>query len=153
MKRIEATPFAREDVRRVPYGRGMMYFANLDAQIRAASNGRRTLLTALRPLFEGRRAGRPLTMQRWEAWLERDRGPKAVASFRETLLDAGMIVPAPNAFGDRLQVRPTRWTNGNQTSDGYEWHVFSPICGHYGEAAALPKPDIRRLIAFGARGF
>ncbi|WP_413061475.1 hypothetical protein ACLN6N_02610 [Sphingomonas carotinifaciens] len=124
MKRIEATPFAREDVRRVPYGRGMMYFANLDAQIRAASDGRRTLLTALRPLFEERRTGQPLTMQRWEAWLERERGLKAITSFRETVLEGGMIVPAPNAFGDRLRVRPTRWTNGNQTFDGYEWHVL-----------------------------
>ncbi len=124
MKRIEATPFAREDVRRVPYGRGMMYFANLDAQIRAASNGRRTLLTALRPLFEERRAGQPLTMQRWEAWLDRERGPKAVVLFRDTVLEGGMIVPEPNAFGDRLRVRPTHWTIGNRTFDGYEWHVL-----------------------------
>ncbi|WP_163958106.1 hypothetical protein [Sphingomonas insulae] len=124
MDRIEATPFACEDVRRVPYGRGMMYFANLDAQIRAASDGRRTLLTALRPLFEDRRAGQPLTMQGWEAWLKRERGPDAVASFRDTVLEGSMIVPAPNAFGDRLRARPTRSTSGGRTYDGYEWQAI-----------------------------
>ncbi len=123
MDRIEATPFAHEDVRRVPYGRGMMYFANLDAQIRKVSNGRRTLLTALRPLFEERRAGQPLTMQRWESWLKRERGPDAVASFRDAVLGGSMIVPAPNAFGDRLRAQPTHSTSGHRIYDSYKWQA------------------------------
>lgn len=108
----------------MPYGRGMMYFANLDAQIRAVSNGRRTLLTALRPLFEERRAGQPLTMQRWEGWLARERGPEAVASFRDTVLEGSMIVPAPNAFGNQLRVHPTRSASGDRIYDGYEWQAI-----------------------------
>ncbi|MEH3039431.1 MAG: hypothetical protein PGN21_05135 [Sphingomonas paucimobilis] len=124
MERIEATPFVREDVRRVPYGRGMMYFANLDAQIRAVSSGHRTLLTALRPLFEKRRAGQPLTMRGWEAWLKRERGPEAVALFHSTVLEGGMIAPAPNAFGDRLRARPVRSTSGDRIYDSYEWQAI-----------------------------
>lgn len=124
MDAIEATPFVREDVRRVPYGRGMMYFANLDAQIRRSSNGSRTLLTALRPLFNERRAGQRLTMQRWEEWLRREQGPEAVASFRDTVLEGGMIVPASDAFGNRLRARATHSMSGKQMFDGFEWQAF-----------------------------
>jgi hypothetical protein len=119
--RIEASPFEREDLRLVSYGRGMMYFANLDAAIRGESGGKRTLLMALRPLFEARRDGVPITPASWEAWLRRTRGDSAVISFRQTVMDGGMIKPDPAAFGSHLEAMPTAWTEDGKVRQGYRW--------------------------------
>lgn len=121
LARIEAAPFALEDVRRVPYGRGMVYFANLDAAIRARSNGRRTLLAALRPLFEQRQDGVPITIARWEAWLRREEGAAGVNLFRRTVLGGEAILPASAAFGPQLVASPMRWTEKGRVSNGFTW--------------------------------
>ncbi len=118
---IEESPFSQEDVRRVPYGRGMMYFANLDAEIRSCSKGRRTLLTALRPLFEERREGKPITVKRWEAWLKHEQGLRGVSVFRQTVLEGQLIRPRPDVFGRRLRVTRTSGKERGGTAIEYAW--------------------------------
>lgn len=120
---IEASPFEREDLRLVSYGRGMVYFANLDAQIRAASKGSRNLLSALRPLFEARRDGQPITPERWEAWLRKTRGADAVTTFRNTVLGGELIVPDRNAFAPYLQVSRVQWEARGVRTDGFSWQA------------------------------
>lgn len=121
MQRIESTPFNREDVRRVPYGRGMMYFANLDVAIRARSGGRRTLWTALQPLFEKRWNGAPITKASWEGWLRREQGDAGIIQFRRTVLDGTVIIPITNAFNFNLIKEVTVWTENGRTTQGYMW--------------------------------
>lgn len=121
--RIEASPFGREDLRLVSYGRGMMYFANLDATIRSRSGGRRTLLIALRPLFERRQAGSPITLRSWEAWLGAEAGAAEVARFRATVLDGALIEPSPSAFGPYLALGRASYRDGATTRPGYVWRV------------------------------
>jgi len=124
--RIEDAPFGREDLRLVSYGRGMMYFANLDAAIRTQSQGKRTLLTALRPLFEARRDGHPITMQSWETWLRGELGEGGVASFRNTVLGGSVIKPDSAAFGGHLKPVPTSYQHGTSSRSGYIWRSRSP---------------------------
>lgn len=124
--RIEGAPFAREDLRQVSYGRGMMYFANLDAAIRARSGGKQTLVRRLRPLFDSRRAGQPITIQRWEAWLRAEQGEDEVRRFRDTVLGGALIEPSAGAFGPNLEVAPSRYADGGTSRAGYAWNPRTP---------------------------
>ncbi|RKE42766.1 putative metalloprotease with PDZ domain [Sphingomonas sp. PP-CC-3G-468] len=120
--RIDSAPFSRESVRRVPYGRGMMYFANLDHAIRTNSNGRRTLLTALRPLFEKRMKGEPITLVTWKAWLRAERGGHEVALFDRTVLGGEIVRPVSGAFGPHLAMVANTGPNVKDSGLRYAWH-------------------------------
>ncbi|RZI55944.1 MAG: hypothetical protein EOP37_26235 [Rubrivivax sp.] len=124
--RIEVAPFEREDLRLVSYGRGMMFSANLDAAIRAGSEGKRNLLGALRPLFEARRDGQPITMARWETWLREAGGDASIAAFRRTVLVGELIAPEPDAFSSTLEAVPTSDVASGSTASGYKWRVRIP---------------------------
>lgn len=114
LDKINAT-VGREDVRRVPYGRGMLYFAQLNAQLQKKSGGKRNLQAALAPLFIARQQGKPLDLAAWEAMLQRELGAAAVSEFHHTVLDGDVtIVPPSDAFGPSL-LRVA--ING-----GYAWH-------------------------------
>jgi hypothetical protein len=103
LAKIDAT-VGREDVRRVPYGRGMLYFAQLNAQLLKKSHGERNLQAALAPLFIARQRGEPLDQRAWEAMLRRELGEAAITGFRRDVLDgATTIVPPSDAFGRCLE--------------------------------------------------
>jgi hypothetical protein len=118
-QKIKATD-DNENVRRTPYGRGMMYFAQLNAQLLARSNGARDLQAALTPLFAARRQGKPLDQAAWETMLTQELGEDAVTQFRRSVID-GMadIVPPAGAFGRCLE--------RIDTAQGHQWRVI-PGC-------------------------
>ena len=121
-QRIDAAPFSKEEVRTVPYGRGMLYFADLNARIRAKSHGHRNLLIALRPLFTARRDGHPLNMAIFETMVRRELGNSAVASFRRAVIDGSeTIVPASDAFGPNLHRVLVPYPVGAANREGYHW--------------------------------
>lgn len=117
LDKIEAS-VGREDVRRVPYGRGMLYFAQLNAQLLKKSGGERNLQAALAPLFIARQQGQPLDLAAWEAMLRRELGDAAVGEFRHAVLDGDVtIVPPSDAFGPFL--------SRVATGGGYAWRPFA----------------------------
>lgn len=121
LEQITAT-VGREDVRRVPYGRGLLYFARLNAQLLAHSGGKRTLLTALAPLFEERRNGKVLDQARWEAMLRRELGDAAVVEFRASVIDgSATIVPPSDAFGPCLARTAIEIPRDGGQVAGYAW--------------------------------
>lgn len=137
MERIKASGFSDENVRRVPYGRGMLYFARLNAQLRDKSNGRRTLRDVLAPLFVDRANGKRLDEAAWEAMLRRELGQAAVDEFRASVIEGTTtIVPPSDAFGPCLaRAKIDMTVQGMQTKvDGYEWR---PVAGCKQAAAAL----------------
>lgn len=122
--RIESTPFEREDVRRTPYGRGMVYFAGLDARIRQHSNGRRTLLDAMQPLFSARKTTGRLRIADWEAMLVREVGTKEVSTFRKTILEGKLTAEPPTSvYGPCLRRVEVIWRAAGAATSirGYEF--------------------------------
>ena len=105
----------------VPYTRGSLFFADADAKIRAATNGRRTLDDVMLPLFERRRGGETLTVDKLLGALAVDLGPSVRERFDAVLIRGETIVPDPNAFGTCFERRATTFTNQGQQMDGYEW--------------------------------
>lgn len=121
--RIRNTPFGNEMVRRVPYGRGMLYFAELDGALRKKSGGKRQLLDALRPLFTSRRGGQALTPAVFEEMLSREIGSDEVARFRSGVLDGSrVIVPDDVAFGGCMRRVVVHWVDGTMHQRaGHAW--------------------------------
>lgn len=85
-------------IRTLPYDRGMLYLASVDAALRRASGGRRSLDDVLLDLLAAERAGHETSLADWEAGLRRDLGPGAVSDFHAFL--AGRVpLPPSDAFG------------------------------------------------------
>ena len=91
----------------VPYDRGSLYFAHVDAQIREASKGKRTLDDVILELFERRRNGEPLTQEKWLEALTRELGPSARPEFESIIIRGKDFVPRSAAFGPEYELVPT----------------------------------------------
>jgi hypothetical protein len=125
--RIKEAGFGNERARRVPYQRGELYFADLDARIRAASHGRRNLDSFIRDLFLRREASEPITPAVWMAGVEREAGAGAGREFQRIIVDGAIIEPHSNAFGPCLTREVATFEAGGQTFPGYRWTRISSV--------------------------
>lgn len=85
-------------IRVLPYDRGSLYFATVDEQIHAASDGERSLDDIVRTMLAERRAGRPMDRALWERLLFAELGEQGLADFKAMLAGA-TVLPSPAAFG------------------------------------------------------
>jgi hypothetical protein len=120
--RIVEVGFSDNDIRHLPYRRGELYFADLDARIRARSNGARTLDSVMQEVFARRAQGGTFDHAVWRQIVTGELGPEAAAEFDALILDGtATIVPASDAFGPCFARQPTRWTVEGRTVEGYRW--------------------------------
>jgi len=120
---IAAVGFGSEKVRRTPYDRGLMYFADLDARIRERSNGQRGLDDLMREIFE-RRHNDPAYVFDHAAWtiaVTAELGSEAAAEFQARILDGEPIAPASAAFGPCFERELTRYSVDDKYVPGYRW--------------------------------
>lgn len=118
---IVETGFGDEEVRHTPYNRGHLYFADLDARIRAASDGARSLDAVLRELFARREAGETFDRAAWIAVVEAEAGPGAGELFEAVILRGETILPAPDAFGPCFVRRAAVLDTGSERLESHEW--------------------------------
>lgn len=95
---------------RVPYGRGFMYLTNVNAQLRAASGGRRSLDDLVLELLARQRRGEPAGLAEWRALLVADLGEAAGREF-DAMTEGAVITPLPDSLGPcfravAVQTRP-----------------------------------------------
>ncbi len=83
----------------LPYDRGSIYFADMDAKIRAASKGKRTLDDVIRAFLAMRRDGGPATVDAWLDLVARDIGAKQAHADYQALQDGKVFVLPSSAFG------------------------------------------------------
>jgi hypothetical protein len=134
LAKIDASS-GQEEIRRAPYGRGMLYFAQLNAQLLKKSHQRRQLLDVLAPMFEARSRGVVLDEAAWEAMLLREMGPSAVDEFRAYVLEGSQTIKPPSdAFGPCLSRTPIRIPQHDamEATDGYAWRPIN--CAAWTEA-------------------
>ena len=105
----------------LPYVRGSLYFADLDARIREASGGRRKLDDVMLPLFDRRRRGERIDQEAFVAALVKELGPSARDRFEAIILRGELIEPASNAFGPCFERKPTTYTINGREANGFEW--------------------------------
>lgn len=90
-------------IRTLPYDRGSLYFASVDAKIRARSNGTRSLDDIVRRMLAERSAGNPMDLALWERLLARELGQEGLADF-QAMLAGEIVVPPENAFGPCFRI-------------------------------------------------
>lgn len=95
---------------RVPYGRGFMYLTNINAQVRAASDGQRSLDDLVLELLARQRRGEPAGLAEWKALIIAELGEAAGRAF-DAMTDGEIIVPLPGSLGPcfravAVQARP-----------------------------------------------
>lgn len=85
-------------IRTLPYDRGAMYFAVVDARVRKASGGKRSLDDLVLEMNK-RRGAKPAGMSAlWQQLLARELGPSG-AALHAAMLAGEVIVPEPDDFG------------------------------------------------------
>lgn len=95
---IPARFWADTRVRVLPYDRGSLYFAQLDAELRKASQGKRSLDDLVLQMIARRRQGLPVNEGAWVSLVHRALGARGVAQFN-TMMAGKLIVPPSDAFG------------------------------------------------------
>jgi hypothetical protein len=85
-------------IRTLPYDRGGMYFAVLDAKIRKASGGKRSMDDLIRNMIARARAGQPVTESVWLNLLTAEIGDEALA-IHKSMLAGGLMLPESGDFG------------------------------------------------------
>jgi M61 glycyl aminopeptidase len=111
----------------VPYTRGSLYFADVDAKIRAASGGRRKLDDVILPLFERRRRGEDLSANTLLDALAKEIGPAAREQFEAVIARGETIVPESGAFGPCFERRPAKFEVEGKEVEGFGWARVSSI--------------------------
>ena len=95
---IAAEFWSESSVRNVPYDRGLLYFADLDVKVRAASRGERTVDDLVFAMLESRRQGEGYDLDAWKRIVLAELGESAAGDL-EFMLGGGLIVPPTEAFG------------------------------------------------------
>jgi predicted metalloprotease with PDZ domain len=92
---------------RVPYGRGFMYLARVDAQVRAASAGRRSLDDLVLEVLRRQRKGETVGLEEWVQLVTREIGPVAKDEF-DAMVAGGTIVPPAASLAPCLRPEARR---------------------------------------------
>lgn len=82
---------------RVPYGRGFMYLAQVDAQIRAKSKGKRSLDDLVVPMFERKKQGKTPSIDDWIALVTAEIGPQAKRDY-DAMVAGKTLIPPKNSL-------------------------------------------------------
>ncbi len=98
MNEAQASFWTDARARLQPYVRGGMYFCLVDAELKAATDGRRGLDAVMREFLARRDAGGSVTASDWLELVARDLGPAARGGW-EAMMSGRKIVPPSDAFG------------------------------------------------------
>ncbi len=103
------------DVEKLPYDRGMLYAADVDAAVRARSGGKRSLDDLVLGLVEKARAGAlegggtaRLPAATWRELVGAELGPEAQARFDAAIVRGEPITPPSNAYGPCFKAEKRR---------------------------------------------
>ncbi|MCW1984349.1 UNVERIFIED_ORG: putative metalloprotease with PDZ domain [Sphingomonas sp. R1F5B] len=128
--------FGDEEVRHIVYYRAAMYFHDLDARIRAHSQGQRTLESVLFPLFLSREQGARFDTEAWLAAIVRELGDESERDrFKRLILDGtDTLDPLSDTFGPCFARVAAQWDTPHGRVDGWQWQRAAPA----GQRAAPP---------------
>jgi hypothetical protein len=88
---------------RVPYGRGFMYLAKVNEEIRAKSDGKRSLDMLVLKVLKRQRAGGKFGLPDWRSLIIDEVGPNAATEYDE-MVAGKLIVPPQGTFGPCFEV-------------------------------------------------
>lgn len=99
---ISARFWADTRIRVLPYDRGALYFAQLNAEISKASHGKRSLDDLVLLFLKRRRTSQPLTQVTWVEAVTQELGSRGGQQF-DDMMSGKLIVIGPDSFGPCFQ--------------------------------------------------
>ena len=87
---------------RVPYGRGFMYLVEVDAKLRAKSNGKERVDDLVLEILNRQRKGEKAGLIAWKELVQRELGEEGLRDY-EDMAAGKVIVPPSNALGPCLK--------------------------------------------------
>ncbi|MBU1287701.1 MAG: hypothetical protein KJ871_08250 [Alphaproteobacteria bacterium] len=119
---IKKVGFGDDDIRHVPYQRGALYFADLDARLRNASDGKRGLHAFLSPILKAREAGDvDLTTEAWSQLVSDVLGGDELSLVQAVHTDGMTFFPAPDSFGRCIVGERTVYERDGERFEGMRW--------------------------------
>lgn len=100
---IPTTMWTGRNAWMIPYNRGTLYLADLDAKLKAHGS-KRTVLTLANEMTQRINHGAPSTGQTWVKLLTEQVGPWAIADWND-MMQGKLIYPAAGAFGDCMHAK------------------------------------------------
>jgi hypothetical protein len=95
---INSRFWADTRIRVLPYDRGSLYFAQVDAAVRKASHGSRSLDDLVLEMLKRRHDGLPVSPDAWVQIITRELGQPGKAQF-EDMLAGAVVIPPSDSFG------------------------------------------------------
>lgn len=119
---------------RVPYERGFLYLAGLDAQLKASSGGARSVDDLVLGVLKAQRGGAEVGVTDWREMVVEALGEPAGQAF-DDMVAGKLMVPPETAFGPCFQMVPTLLRPFDMGFDGMQPGVVSGL--RVGSTAAL----------------
>ena len=127
---------------RVPYERGFLYLAGLDAQLKAASNGARSVDDLVLDVLKAQRGGAEVGVPAWRAMVVKALGAPAGQAF-DDMVAGKLIVPPGTTYGPCFQMVPTSLRPFDMGFDGMRPGVVGGLrAGSAAELAGLREGDV-----------
>ena len=95
---IPARFWADTRIRVLPYDRGSLYFAQVNAEVRRRTHGRRSLDDLVLRMIARHRQGQPVAEATWISLVRQALGSRGVAQFH-AMMSGKLVVPPSDAFG------------------------------------------------------
>lgn len=100
----------------VPYGKGFLYLANVEAQLKRLGKGS---IDEIAVLYYEDHMMKP---EDWEAFIRERLGEKGIQEYED--MKAGrLVIPDPDSFGGLFRVKETEIKLDGKTVKSYEWEV------------------------------
>jgi hypothetical protein len=125
--KIAEAGFGDEAVRHIPYDRSALYFADLDARIRAKTHGKSRLEDELQPIFKSREKGVRFDHAAWKAFVVKELGAGEAERWEKVVLNGELFVPDEHAFGPCFELKPTTYPFDGKEMDGYQWQRVAGV--------------------------
>lgn len=90
----------------VPYGRGWLYLQQVDAAIREASGGRRSLDDIAKEIRRRQVAGEPYGIPQWLELVGKEIGADKARAGYDLMVGGGLLVPPAKLYAGCLKVEP-----------------------------------------------
>jgi hypothetical protein len=106
----------------VPYNRGFMYLASVDAQIRAKSHSKRSLDDVVLKLLDRGRHGQSITVNDWQNLVVEELGPSAKKVY-EDMVAGKLLIPPLTVFAPCF--RQVYAIEGRQFEPGFDVTILA----------------------------
>jgi hypothetical protein len=128
---------------RIPYGRGLFYFIDINAKIQARSNGARSVDDLTLTILNRQRAGATVGVAEWVELVTAELGEQGRHDF-EAMVAGEWVIPASDALGPRFtrrEIEDYPLDLGFDTSSVTKRVVTGLIAGSAAERAGVREGD------------